>query len=65
MAEEEDWGTLEVTLPVNTIVGGAYAENNLLITALQKLEDVDPDELMPMIMPAWYDRTTFMETGRR
>ena len=58
---DDPWGCL----PVNTIVGGAYAENNLLITALQKLEDVDPDELMPMIMPAWYDRTTFMETGRR
>ena len=58
---DDPWGCL----PINTIVGGAYAENNLLITALQKLEDVDADELMPMIMPAWYDRTTFMETGRR
>ncbi len=58
---DDPWGCL----PINTIVGGAYAENNLLITALEYLEDVDPDVLMPMILPAWYDRTTFMETGRK
>ena len=58
---DDPWGCL----PINTIVGGAYAENNLLITALEYLEDVDPEILMPMILPAWYDRTTFMETGRK
>ena len=58
---DDPWGCL----PINTIVGGAYAENNLLITALQYLEDVPADVLMPMIMPAWYDRTTFMEGGRK
>ena len=58
---DDPWGCL----PINTIVGGAYAENNLLITALQKLEDVDAEKLMPMILPAWYDATTFMDTGRR
>ena len=59
--EDDPWGCL----PVNTIIGGAYAENNLLITNLRKLADVDPKELMPMIMPAWYDQTTFMKTGRK
>ena len=58
---DDPWGCL----PIGTIVGGAYAENNLLITNLQYLEDVDADELMPMILPAWYDRTTFLETGRK
>ncbi len=58
---DDPWGCL----PINTIVGGAYAENNLLITSLQYLEAVDPEKLMPMILPAWYDRTTFMETGRK
>jgi 2,4-dienoyl-CoA reductase-like NADH-dependent reductase (Old Yellow Enzyme family)/thioredoxin reductase len=58
---DDPWGCL----PVNTIIGGAYAENNLLITNLQKLEDVDAKQLMPMIMPAWYDKTTFMQTGRK
>ncbi len=58
---DDPWGCL----PINTIVGGAYAENNLLITNLQYLEAVDAEELMPMILPAWYDRTTFMEGGRK
>ena len=58
---DDPWGCL----PINTIVGGAYAENNLLITALEKLEDVDAEALMPMILPAWYDATTFMDTGRK
>ena len=58
---DDPWGCL----PINTIVGGAYAENNLLITALEKLEDVDAEALMPMILPAWYDATTFMQTGRK
>ena len=58
---DDPWGCL----PINTIVGGAYAENNLLITNLQYLEAVDAEELMPMILPAWYDKTTFMEGGRK
>ncbi|MBQ6468638.1 MAG: acetoacetate decarboxylase family protein [Lachnospiraceae bacterium] len=58
---DDPWGCL----PINTICGGAYAENNLLITNLQYLEAVDAEELMPMILPAWYDRTTFMEGGRK
>ena len=60
-SKDDPWGCV----PVETIVGGAYAENNLLITALQKLEDVDAEKLMPKILPAWYDKTTFMETGRK
>ena len=58
---DDPWGCL----PVNTIIGGAYAENNLLITALQKLEDVDAETTMKKILPAWYDRTAFMEVGRK
>ncbi|MBE7005355.1 MAG: NADH:flavin oxidoreductase, partial [Ruminococcaceae bacterium] len=52
-------------LPVSTVIGGAYAHNNLLITSLEKLEDVDAEETMLKILPAWYDRTTFMEGGRK
>ncbi|MBR7087791.1 MAG: acetoacetate decarboxylase family protein [Mogibacterium sp.] len=58
---DDPWGCL----PVNTIIGGAYAENNLLITALEKLEDVDAETTMKKILPAWYDRTAFMEVGRK
>lgn len=52
-------------LPINTIVGGAYAHNNLLITSLEKLEDVDAKETLMKTLPAWYDATAFMEVGRK
>lgn len=58
---DDPWGCL----PVSTVIGGAYAHNNLLITSLEKLEDVDAEETMLRILPAWYDRTTFMEGGRK
>lgn len=50
---------------MNTIIGGAYAENNLLITSLEYLEDVDPEELMLKVIPAWYDQTAFMKGGKK
>lgn len=58
---DDPWGCL----PVNTIIGGAYAENNLLITSLEYLEDVDPEELMVKVIPAWYDQTAFMKGGKK
>ena len=56
---DDPWGCL----PINTIVGGAYAENNLLITSLEYLEDVEPEALMLKVIPAWYDQTAFMKGG--
>ena len=56
---DDPWGCL----PINTIIGGAYAENNLLITSLEYLEDTDPEETMLKVIPAWYDQTTFMKGG--
>lgn len=51
-------------LPINTIVGGAYSTNSLLVHKLNLLEKVEADNVIPYLLTARYDRTTFMETGR-
>ncbi|SHJ28420.1 oxidoreductase [Hespellia stercorisuis] len=52
-------------LPINTIIGGAYSENSLLVHKLNLAEEVDADEVVPYLLAGRYDRTAFMETGRR
>lgn len=52
-------------LPIRTIVGGAYSVNSLLVHKLNYAEAVDADKIVPYLLTARYDRTTFMETGRR
>lgn len=51
-------------LPINTIVGGAYSKNSLLVHKLNLLEKVEADDVIPYLLTGRYDRTTFMETGR-
>ena len=58
---DDPWGCL----PVSSIIGGAYAHNNLHIKALEYLQDVPAEKIMDKILPAWYDKTAFMRTGRR
>ncbi len=51
-------------LPINTIIGGAYSKNSLLVHKLNLMEKLDADEIMPYLLTGRYDRTAFMETGR-
>ena len=51
-------------LPINTIVGGAYSHNSLLVHKLNLVEQLDADEIVPYLLTGRYDRTAFMETGR-
>lgn len=52
-------------LPIRTIVGGAYSTNDLMVHKLNLGEEIDADILAPYLLTARYDRTAFMETGRR
>jgi len=52
-------------LPINTIIGGGYSKNSLLVHKLNLLEHLDAKQLAPYLLTARYDRTAFMETGRR
>lgn len=51
-------------LPINTIVGGAYSQNSLLVHKLNMVKPLDAEEIVPYLLTARYDRTAFMETGR-
>lgn len=51
-------------LPINTIIGGAYSKNSLLVHKLNLAEELDADTIVPYLLTGWYDRTAFMETGR-
>lgn len=52
-------------LPINTIIGGAYSKNSLLVHKLNLAENLDADTIIPYLLTGRYDRTAFMETGRR
>lgn len=51
-------------LPINTIVGGAYSCNDLMVHKLNLADKVDADDIVPYLLTGRYDRTAFMETGR-
>ena len=51
-------------LPINTIVGGAYSKNSLLVHKLNLVEELEAEEIVPYLLTGRYDRTAFMETGR-
>jgi 2,4-dienoyl-CoA reductase-like NADH-dependent reductase (Old Yellow Enzyme family)/thioredoxin reductase len=51
-------------LPIETIIGGAYSKNSLLVHKLNLVEKLDTDTIMPYLLTGRYDRTAFMETGR-
>uniref|UniRef100_UPI00326178E4 oxidoreductase n=1 Tax=Clostridium sp. NkU-1 TaxID=1095009 RepID=UPI00326178E4 len=57
---DDPWGEL----PINTIIGGAYSKNSLLVHKLNLMEKLDADEIVPYLLTGRYDRTAFMETGR-
>ena len=52
-------------LPVETIIGAGYSNNNLYLGSSIFCEEADPDEVMPKIIPAWYDLSAFGVTGRK
>lgn len=58
---DDPWGEL----PINTIIGGAYSENSIMVHKVKYLQPLDPDEVMPYLLTGYYDRTMFMETGRK
>ena len=51
-------------LPINTIIGGAYSKNSLLVHKLNLVEKLEIDDIIPYLLTGRYDRTAFMETGR-
>lgn len=51
-------------LPINTIIGGAYSENSLLVHKLNLVEKLEAEEVIPYLLTGRYDRTAFMENGR-
>ncbi|MFA9376560.1 MAG: acetoacetate decarboxylase family protein [Lachnotalea sp.] len=51
-------------LPINTIIGGAYSKNSLLVHKLNLVEKLETDSIIPYLLTGRYDRTAFMETGR-
>ena len=57
---DDPWGEL----PINTIIGGAYSKNDLVVHKCNKICDLDAEELMPYLLTAYYDRTMFRDTGR-
>ena len=52
-------------LPVETIIGAGFSNNNLFLGNSLFCEEADPDEVMPKIMPAWYDLSAFGVIGRK
>jgi 2,4-dienoyl-CoA reductase-like NADH-dependent reductase (Old Yellow Enzyme family)/thioredoxin reductase/acetoacetate decarboxylase len=51
-------------LPIETIIGGAYSKNSLLVHKLNLVEKLEADDIIPYLLAGRYDRTAFMETGR-
>lgn len=51
-------------LPINTIIGGAYSKNSLMVHKLNLIEKVEANNVIPYLLTGRYDRTAFMETGR-
>ena len=58
---DDPWGEL----PIRTVIGGAYSSNDLMVHKLNLCEEIDADILAPYLLTARYDRTAFMETGRK
>lgn len=51
------------SLPIVTVIGGAWCENDLVLKKLHLLEEVDAQSLLPFTLTGRYDRTMFMENG--
>ncbi|MFP3154539.1 acetoacetate decarboxylase family protein [Lachnospiraceae bacterium ZAX-1] len=50
-------------LPIRTIIGGAYTNNDLQIVKTLLMANPKIEEVLPYLLQARYDRTTFMETN--
>ena len=46
-------------LPINTIIGGAYSENNLFLGELTHICDANAEETAPYLMKGRFDETVF------
>ena len=58
---DDPWGEL----PIRTVIGGAYSCNDLMVHKLNLCEEINAETLAPYLLTARYDRTAFMETGRK
>lgn len=56
---DDPWGAL----PIVSVIGGAWCENDLTVHKLELLEKVEAQNLLPFTLSARYDRTLFMEPG--
>lgn len=50
-------------LSINTIGGGAYSMNNMLMHKLNLLEKIEADDEIQYLLTGRYDCTNFEETG--
>ena len=57
-SKDDPWAEL----PINTIVGGAYSKNSLLVRRLNLLEKVEAYDVIPYLLTGRFDHTAFMET---
>lgn len=55
-SEDDPWASF----PINTVIGGAYSTNDLLLKTMSLVEKVDCDEVIPKLLKSRYDRTAFM-----
>ena len=58
-SEDDPWDAL----PVVSVIGGAWCENDLTVHKLQLDEKVEAQSFLPFCLTARYDRTLFMEKG--
>lgn len=56
---DDPWGEL----PIRTIIGGAYNNNDLLMVKTLTLAQPDIDEVLPYLLQSRFDRSAFMEKG--
>ncbi len=59
-SKDDPWAEL----PINTIIGGAFCKNDLLLKGMKLAEHVEAEKIFPYMLTNRYDRTAFMETGR-
>lgn len=47
-------------LPINTIIGGAYCKNDLIMQSMELVEEVDAEKAMPYLLKSRFDKVVFM-----
>lgn len=56
---DDPWGAL----PIVSVIGGAWCENDLTVHKMELLEKIEAQNLLPFTLTGRYDRTMFMEPG--